>query len=259
MHNPRETSVTIDRDAAIRTLLINTATRPAKRHWTKTALIASIAFLMGGGIAAGALSAAAVTEGNTPSAAFPKDTFSYFLHGGHTIGPILSQSGTGSIRIDLGPRPARATGMATFIECGGTGKYTQTLGGEVGLEQKCSPNGASGFSSDQNPTDTIVATKTDGNFGYKVWAQWIYVPAPSGPSAAQQAALSDGVITEMEYHAAVDRFAACMSGAGYPITDIKYSPTLSWGNSSDANRTGVVDRCSDGELNQVLRTWQTQH
>lgn len=251
--------MTIDRDEAIRTLLINTATRPARRHWIKTTLIAAIAFLLGGGLAAGALSAAAVSQGNTSSTAFVKDTFSYFLHGGHTLGPLVSRSGTGSISLDLGPRPAQATGIASLIECGGTGNYTQILGGEVRLEQQCGPNGVSGFSSDHNPTNTIVATKTDGKFAYKIWAQWIYVPAPSGPSAAQQAALADGVISEAEYHAAVDRFAACMSGAGYPVTDIKYSPTLSWGNSSDANRTGVVDRCGDEELNQVVKAWQTQH
>ena len=250
--------MTIDRDDAIRSLLIDTANRPFRRRWIKTALIATAAFLLGGGITAGALSAAAVTRETFSSVGVPKDMFTYFLHGGHTVGPIVSRSGSGPISIDLGPRPEQATGIADFIQCGGSGPFTQTLGGEVGLQQQCDTNGEVAFSSDQDPTDTIVSIQTKGDFAYKVWAQWIHVPAPSGPSAAQKAALADGVISDTEYHAAVDRFAACMSGAGYPLTDIMYSP-LSWGNSSDANRSGLVDRCSDEELNQVVKMRQTQH
>jgi hypothetical protein len=254
----KETTVTTERDDAIRALLVETVRRPAGRLWLKTALIATVAFLLGGGIVAGALSAAGATRGDPSSVIFPQDVFSDFLHGGHTLGSIVTRSGSGSISFDLGPRPAQATGIADFIECGGSGNFRQTLGGEVGLLQQCVTNGAIGFSSEQNPTDTIVSIKTKGNFVYKVWAQWIYVPAPSGPSAAQQAALVDGTISDTEYHAAVDRFAACMSGAGYPITNVQYSPVLSWGNSSETNRTGVVDRCSDEELNQVAKLWQSE-
>jgi hypothetical protein len=251
--------MTTDRDTAIRTLLVETVSRPARRK-RGTVAVAAIAFLLGGGIAAGAISATASTR----EQAFPSDSiagmFAMFLHGGHTVGPLVTQSELGSSQLDLGPRPADATGIATFIECGGPGKFTQTSGGEVGLEQKCGQGTGMGFSSEQDPTDSIVSLKADGGLVYTISAQWIHVPVPAGPSAAQQAALADGLITEGEYRAAVDRFAACMTGAGYPLTDIQYSPELSfgYGSSLEANTSGTVDRCQDSELSQVLKLWQAQ-
>jgi hypothetical protein len=248
--------VTTERDEAIRSLLVQTANDQARRPWRRTALVAAIAFLLGGGVAFGALSATATTREQPLPENTAQDMFSVFLHGGRTIGPVMTYEGSDASSIDLGQRPADATGIADYIECRGSGTFIQTVGGQTDFEQQCEPSSGIGFSTDQDPTDTVVSTRLKGSFSYKIWAQWIYVPGPAAPSAAQEAALADGVITESEYRAAVDRFAACMLGAGYPIRDVELSPQLSWGNSSEANRNGVVDRCGDSEMNKVVQMWQ---
>jgi hypothetical protein len=250
--------MTTQRDDAVRSLLVATANRPAPRPWRTTAIIASITFLLGGGVAVGALSAAAATRVGSPEVSVPQGMFSMFLRGGHTTGSIVSYPGSGSTSIDLGPRPADATGIADYIQCEGAGNFTQTAGGEVGLQQECAIGTGIGFSSDNNPTDSIVSLKADSGLKYTIWAQWIFVPGPSEASIAQKAALADGVVSDTEYRAAVDRFSACMLGAGYPLTDVQCTPDLSWSNASKASETGVVDRCEDAELSQVLKIWQSQ-
>ncbi len=250
--------MTTERDGAVRALLVETASRPPRRQWRGTALVAAIAFLLGGGITAGALSATAATRESSLPPDTSQEMISMFLHGGHTIGPLVSHSGSGPARIDLGPRPADATGIAAFIDCGGSGNLVQTVGGDVGLEQECASDSGIGSSSEKDPIDSIVSVKPDRDFDYTVSAQWIFVPGPSGPSAAQQAAVADGIVTDAEYRAAVDRFAACMTGAGYPLSDIEYAPQLSYGMSTEAAKTGTVDRCQDSELNQVVELWQAQ-
>ena len=54
-----------------------------------------------------------------------------------------------------------------------------------------------GFSTDKDPTTSTVSVDADAGLKYKVWAQWFITPAPAQPSAAQQAALADGVISEL--------------------------------------------------------------
>ncbi len=179
------------------------------------------------------------------------------LRGGHTVGPLVSREVSGPTQLDLGPRPDNATGIVSSIQCEGSGGFVQTLGGEAGLRQQCASNSIMGFSTDQDPTNSTVSVDADAGLKYTIWAQWFMTPAPAQPSAAQQAAVADGVITEAEWHEAVDRFAACMSGAGYPLLGYAYNP-LSFSMSTDAERTGAVERCEESELNQVEKMWEAQ-
>jgi hypothetical protein len=255
----KETIVTSERDTAIRALLVDTVDRPARRRRRSMAIIATVAFLLGGGVTAGALSATAATrDAPTSGEGTAQDMFSMFLHGGRTVGPVLTHAGTGSSTIDLGPRPADATGIAVYLQCEGSGAFVQTLGGEARLAQHCAIGTGMGFSSEKNPTGTVVSTKADSTLAYSLWAQWIHVPAPSAPSVAQDAATADGVITEAEYRAAIDRFSACMTGAGYPLTGVEYLPDFTYGTATEAAENGTVDRCQDAELSQVMKLWQQQ-
>ena len=243
-----------DRLAAMRAGLVEQVSTRRRRRVPVWAALA--AFALAGAATGGAVSAAAITQPDSPSVA-TKDMFLGLLRGGHTVGPLLSREASGPTQLDLGPRPDNATGIVTFIQCDGAGGFVQTLGGEVQLRQQCESNSDLGFSTDNDPTDSTVSMDADAGLTYTIWAQWFMTPAPAQPSTAQQAAVADGVITEAEWHEAVDRFAACMSGAGYPLLQYAYDP-LSYGMSTDAERTGAVERCQESELNQVEKIWEAQ-
>lgn len=244
-----------DRLDALRTGLVEQVSSRRRRRIPVWAAIA--AFAIAGAATGGAVSAAALARPDSPSVSVTKDMFLGLLRGGHTVGALISQTTTGSTEIDLGPRPVGATGIVTALQCGGDGGYLQTVGGEAQLHQQCASNELSGVSTDLDPTTSTVSMDADPGLTYTIWVQWFTTPAPAQPSSAQQAAVADGVITEAEWHATVDRFAACMSGAGYPLLSYDYDP-FSFGMSTDAERTGAVERCEQSELDQVEKIWGAQ-
>jgi len=245
-----------DRLSAIRAGLVEQVSSRRRRRIPVWAAIA--AFALAGAATGGAVSAAAaITRTESPSAIATNDMFLGLLRGGHTVGPLISREASGSSRVDLGARPENATGIVTSIQCEGSGGFVQTLGGEAQLRQQCASDSIMGFSTDNDPTDSTVSMDADAGLTYRVWAQWFTTPAPAQPSAAQQAAVSDGVVTEAEWHQAVDRFAACMSGAGYPLLGYAYDP-LSYSMSTDAERTGAFERCQQSELDQGEKIWDAR-
>lgn len=244
-----------DRLAAIRAGLIERVAARRRRRIPVWAAIA--AFALAGAATGGAVSAAALAHSDRPSATITQDMFLGLLRGGHVVGPLLSRPVTGSTTLDLGARPANATGVVTFMKCNGSGGFVATVGGDNELRQQCNENSGMGFSTDTDPTTTNVSIDADPGLSYTIWAQWFTTPAPAQPSAAQQAAVADGVITESEWHETVDRFAACMSGAGFPVLSYEYDP-FSFGMSSDAERTGAVERCEQSELSAAEKIWEAQ-
>jgi hypothetical protein len=258
---------TDERDQAVRALLVDNARRPEARPRRSTALIAAIAFLLGGGLAIGAVSAATAAT-RTPTFTVPSENdFASMTTGGHTVGPLVSYTGTGGARLDLGPRPKDATGIAYLLQCGGgTGSLAITLGGiSQGPGNTCKMGEGFGSSTSRNPADSIVSIRTIGKFTYAVWAKWVAVPptpAAVAPSAAQDAAIADGRITADELHAAFDRFAACMSTAGFPVTIVSYQPTPTWTDSRDGENYAAdyaaTTRCAQAELDKVNAIWRAQ-
>jgi len=244
-----------DRLTAIRTALVEQVSVRRARRIPVWAAIA--AFALAGAATGGAVSAAALTRADPPTTV-AQDMFLGLLRGGHTVGPLLSRPVTGSTTLDLGARPANATGVAIYLNCGGSGGFVATVGGERELRQECDKNSGIGFSTDNDPTATTVSIDADGGLSYTIWAQWFTTPAPARPSSAQQAAVADGTVTEAEWHEAVDRFAACMSGAGFPLLSYEYDP-FSYGMSTDAERTGAVERCQQSELSTVEKIWEAAH
>lgn len=66
---------------------------------------------------------------------------------------------------------------------------------------------------------------------------------PVGPAypEAQAWALDDGVVTESEYHTAIDGFVSCMRAAGYSVTDPVVSPIDGLTLLYDLNPSGSPD------------------
>jgi hypothetical protein len=244
-----------DRLVAIRAGLIDQVS--SRRHRRIPVWAAIAAFAIAGAATGGAVSAFASTRTDSSAVSVPQEMFLGLLRGGHVVGPLISREASGSTQLDLGSRPDNATGIVSYMQCDGSGGFVQTLGGEVQLRQQCASNTGMGFSTDTDPTNSAVSVDSEANLNYTIWAQWFTTPAPAQPSAAQQAAVADGVITEAEWHETVDRFAACMNGAGYPLLEIQYTP-LSYGTSSDAERTGAIEWCQESELNQVEKIWAVQ-
>ncbi len=244
-----------DRLAAIRAGLVDRVTARRPRRLPVWAAVA--AFALAGAATGGAISAAALTRTDPPGVSATQDMFLGLMRGGHPVGPLLSRPATGSVQLELGARPANATGIAMSMTCGGAGGFVATVGGERELRQQCDSHSGIGFSTDNDPTTTNVSIDADAGLGYTIWAQWFTTPAPAKPSAAQQAAAADGVVTEAEWHETVDRFAACMSGAGFPLLSYEYDP-FSYGMSTDAERTGAVERCQQSELSDVEKIWDAQ-
>ena len=244
-----------DRLIIVRARLVEQVTDRRRRRVPVWAAIA--AFVIAGAATGGAVSAAAIARTDSHSVAATRDMFLGLLRGGHTVGPLISSEASGVTQLDLGARPDNATGIVTSIQCDGSGGFIQTLGGEAELRQQCASNSNMGFSTDKNPTDSTVSMVADASLKYTIWAQWFTTPAPAQPSAAQQAAVADGAITAAEWHETVDRFAACMGGAGYPLLRYSYDP-YSYGMSTDAERTGAVERCQESELNQVEKMREAQ-
>jgi hypothetical protein len=259
-------NTTDERDHGIRALLVDNARRPEPRRRRTSALIAAIAFLLGGSLATGAVSAAVAATRAPVPVSVPENAFSQMLQGGHTLGKLVTYTGHNDARLDLGPRPAGATGIMWFLQCGnGRGQVLSTdVGGESDSGQtNCKEGSGVGSFTEHIPTNSIVSIKTDGKFTYTAQGQWYAAPAPVAPSAAQKAAISDGKVTSDELHASVDRFVACMVGAGYALTVTEYDPAPSFSDTSDSNDSedisGAYRRCNDAELKQVAALWETDH
>lgn len=251
-----------ERDQAVRALLVDNAARPEPRRRRTTAVIAVVAFVLGGGLATGAVSAAFAATRAPLLISLPANAFDE-LDGGHTLGPLVTYTGSGDAHLNLGSRPNGATGIAWFLQCGeGRGRVLSTaVGGKTDSEtSNCREGSGFGSNTEHVPTDSIVTIKTDGKFSYAIWAQWFAPPPPVEPSAAQKAAIADGTVTGDELRAADDRYVACMTGAGYPVTVTEYEPAPSFaGSAGEDIPITVQHRCNAAELQQVAAMWETAH
>lgn len=270
------------RTAALRGELVATvnATPYLKARFQPRSVMAAIAaFALAGAITGGAISATALSAASTPPPVVADSTVTIDISamalnfvGTHTelFGTPFILSGYAETVIEMGTRPEGATSIAVTFHCLDAGEFTTAFNGKIDSHMSCNDedavadktsssgmSGHHGVDSDEAQTLTI---KSDGPSRYMVWASWARkAPAPD-PSAAQLAELSDGHVTRGEYDAAFDRFAACMTTAGYPIASTDRTETvIQYSLSGDSVLAGVDTQCYNAEFEQVDIAWQIAH
>ncbi len=260
---------TSDRSAELRRALVATAdlapyVRP--RPTRKVVVAAIAAFTLAGALTGGAIASASTVSAQQSaiyagvrSAAVSQTS----VNDGTLLGTPILRSGSGTISIDLGKRPADATGIVLGFECLDSGTFSETTDGQKAPPILCEGDNIGGPLADDEPsgsgTHHNLTIAGPANARLVVWVSWLK-QKPIQPSAAQTAELADGTITRAEYLAAFNRYVGCMAAAGYPLDgfsedgeSVAYSPT-------DAQiDSGADNRCYRSEFNGVDGRWQEQH
>lgn len=82
----------------------------------------------------------------------------------------------------------------------------------------------------------------------------------NGISAAQSAALSDGVVSADEYEAGYQRFVACLAKEGYKVVEQpKVGTAIQYSVPSAAVDSGKDKICYDSEFSQLDEKWQVSN
>jgi hypothetical protein len=256
-----ETPRSSRRDAELRRTLVAVAranTNLRVRPATRTVVAAIAAFALAGALSGGAVSAIAGTLGNQSSEIDSARSMVQSVVGTHgqLLGTPLSYSGHGSTVLDLGSAPATANGIAIAVDCIDRAPLFVTVDSADVSAGDC--EGTSGQEVVASAADKhLIKITSPGSNRYAVYASWVKEPPLPGPSAAQTAALSDGKVTRAEYLAAFNRYAGCMTAAGYPLQavpdDYVYYP---YAITDNAVSSGADARCYASEFKQVDSTWQ---
>lgn len=113
------------------------------------------------------------------------------------------------------------------------------MGASLGLTA-CSPSGT--------PNDAWGSTISDDLAHYAKIAPM---------TSAQEAALSDGRVSETEVHESFDRYQSCLRAEGYELHNVvQDGPFINFGVPDEAVQTGVDDRCYSAEYAGVDLIWQ---
>lgn len=257
---------TTKRDDAQRRMLValaDAAPLPRRRPRTATAL----AVFAISGILAGAATSAAVAltaesrAGDNvthvpPSAAqlaatVPADTQ---LFGD----PFFIERAVGPRMLDVGMPPEGATELFVAFRCLGAGVEVITIdGSEIGTGYcEASHGGFGGGEPVSGPGPHRVSVSGSGS--YMLWVSWSAPVVPPEPSAQQSAATADGSVTEAEYRAGFERYAACMADGGHPVDVIDVTtPVIRYVTSGASVQSGVEGRCYAAEFGLLDSAWQS--
>ncbi|MCU1506913.1 MAG: hypothetical protein JWP05_1882 [Microbacteriaceae bacterium] len=249
------------RDTELRRTLVavaNADTTLRIRPRTRTVIAAIAAFALAGALSGGAVSAIANTLSNQPSEIDSARAMVQSVVGTHDLllGTPRSYSGMGNTVLDLGRAPAGANGIAIGFDCIDRAQLSVTVDSSMVSDGTCEGTSGQEIQIVGASTHSMKITSPGSN-RYAVYAAWVRKPPPPGPSAAQTAAMSDGKVTRAEYLAAFNRYAGCMTAAGYPLQavpdDYVYYP---YAITDDAVSSGADDRCYPSEFQQVDAAWQ---
>jgi hypothetical protein len=258
-----------ERDTELRRMLVATASaapvRP-RRRWSTAAPIAAFALA---GALTGAVSATALNALSEPED-YPLVTVdnmvAEFIHDDTQLfGEPVLINGHGDTTASLGAVPENAVELAVAFRCADPGSFDMLIDGKAAMTITCdeaptvSGGGGSYFTVDDAHTHTLTVSAGDGK-RYVVWASWAARAVPSVPSPQQTAAMADGEVSEREYHAQFDRYADCMTVAGYPLDGVNKSGTvITYLNSGAAVSSGAEGRCYAQEFHQIDMAWQSSH
>jgi hypothetical protein len=264
-----------DRNAAFRRVLVNTArseSRARRRPSARTTIIgigsAAAAFALAGALTGGAIASAStpspeqVTIANANQAAgvgwiVEEDS--------RLLGQPFTGSGTGKVTVDLGARPAGANAVVEASVCSDPGTFNEGIDGAHDGQTICDSSdtgignvGTGDYPVTTNGSHTFTFSTTPGAH-YSVWLSWIYYPTLT-PSAAEKAAIADGIVTRAEYVAAFNQYLGCMAAAGESVTGYDESTPIIHYTLSNGQVSGGVDhRCYETQFRAVDELWQTEN
>lgn len=258
------------RDRQLRRMLVATVEsgvstpRPAWR----TAALSVGAFALAGALAGGTMVAVSALQADPASydyEPFEIDAESHLEDDVVIFGTPVVVTGSQPTTIDLGPAPSGANGLALAIYCLEAGAYTIALDGEFTMGTECteesgpvSGGGATVQMFVDGPPQDLSVGLDSGR--YAVWAAWVNQPADGEPSAAQQEALADGVVTREEYLAGFERYVACMADLGFVVSHGPLEQeVLSYSIPGTAGNSGAANRCYEAEFQLVDGEWQVAH
>jgi hypothetical protein len=259
-------------DAIERLLSETVAVTPIRRSPKRTAAI-GIGSAVAAFALAGALTGGAVASASAPNAQQQKIDNATQAAGigwvveqdARLIGQPFSVSGTGTMTVNLGHRPAGANAVVAASECATPGTFKEGVDGNVTQSGRiCDSSNigianvdASNYPVTSNGSHKFTVKTTPGA-QYSIWLSWIYYPTLS-PSAAVRAAIADGTVTRDEYVAAFNQYLGCMAAAGYTISGYDESaPVIKYWNSEASVASGAENRCYVTQFRAVDSLWQTE-
>ena len=251
-----------DRDTELRHLLVATAEaspylRPPPSR--KMVIGAIAAFALAGALTGGAVSAVAVTSSAHSD---QTDNARYSAEGvigthGRLLGTPVQYFGIGDAVLDLGTAPKGATAMVVSFDCIDRGSVIVTIDSTEVQSGTCEGVVAQEMALVGTRKHTMRIDPTGTN-RYAVFASWVKEPPLPEPSAAQQAVMADGKVTRTEYLAAFNRYAGCLTAAGYPLSPVPDNYVYySYAITDKAVSSGADARCYASEFQEVDPVWQS--
>jgi hypothetical protein len=260
------------RTAALRRLLVERSSaserldRARTSRRTMTATIA--AFTLVGALTGGAVSAVAIaaTADQTPTTIdIDQMSREAVVGDARLLGIPISHTGSGDTVLRLGPAPEGATDFVYAFRCLDATTYVfysdddRDPSGTTTCDEEAaaSPHGGGGGSQPALAGDGSHTLTIEGTGRFSIWGSWAQEPTPPEPSEFQRASLADGVVTQDEYRSGYERFATCMTEAGFPLAFVDTSPTvIDYSTSQESETDGASPRCYTREFEQVDTAWQ---
>jgi hypothetical protein len=265
------TEQTTDRDTALRETFVSLATSApyhASRWTRKRTAVAIIAFVAGGALAGGAVSTAAFAANTTNNTERLLAYMGESVVGTHgtLLGHPKFYAGTDAAALAFGKAPAGANHIVISFQCDEAGTFTPLMngltipkaGGEMCTSASTDTSSPTGFEIAASGSGAHTLRIDSGGKRYSIWASWVKESPIPKPTADQDNAVADGVITRDEYLAAWNGYLGCMAGQGHPVSNVSQSTNEI--STAFAEAGYNADRiCYPLEFSEVSSLWGTEH
>lgn len=268
-------SGTDDRTSVLRRLLVATVDATPVPRRRRRFMGVAVATGIAAALVGGAISATAIIapSGTVDELAFADEVKHVLDRDTELYGEPIVASDSGHTEIEVGARPEGATMLIVLVLCREVGNFTI----EIEHADSAGPSlfscaddslsdlygGYLGVSGNYHRIDgdepPVVTVDSPDAAGYDVWISWGNQVRPELPpaSAAQEAAIADGVVTEDEYRAGFERYRACVEAGGYELHIIDLTgPLFEYGTPVEAEYEGVSGPCFALELEEIDMEWQ---
>ncbi|MGN7191428.1 hypothetical protein [Curtobacterium sp. MCBA15_004] len=253
-----------ERTLALRSLLVTTVEQTARRRrWRSASVGGALLCVLAGATMGGAITAAATPDADATAAragaraAVQGTTMPYTP----IVGDPEAVLGSGDDEVSVGAPPPGAEQLAWSLRCLSDAGATRVgfAASEAGGSSvpSCDPGRTvtGTIAVGALPSRTVVVRTTPGA-RWTLSTGWLGAPPLPGPSAAQQEAVRDGVVTRSEYLAAFHRFQGCMTARGESLGIVPESSLFVVFGVSDLS---AGDWCGASEFDDVSSTWQSEH